>query len=106
MSDDDREPDDHILGGMSIPLPAELLARLSAEHDKQHMSLEAEQAREDRFLDSLDVDGLLALRWILRSNPENAFANNSRYDGVIETLLRRVHKVNNDGEPLERLPES
>ncbi|MEW1959814.1 hypothetical protein [Kineococcus sp. NPDC059986] len=85
--------------------PAAMLQGLREAHDKEHMRIDAEKAREQRFLDSLDVEGLLALDWILSTNPERAFANNCRYSGIIETILRLKHGADMDGKPLDQIPE-
>lgn len=79
--------------GFGIPIPAGIIDELKKQHDRAHMSAEANQARIDRFLTELDVDGLLALRTILNmgdldKNPTACF-----WDGQILSLLRYVHKV-------------
>lgn len=84
-------------------LPPELTELLQKQHDRANIAADANQARIDNFLTSLDVDGLMAMRTILNMgdlgrNPTACF-----WDGQIVSLLRYGHKVDPDSgrNPLE-----
>lgn len=101
----DEDENQPIFGG-ALPIPSGLVAALTADHDRAHMRAEERDARITRFLDSLDVDQLMALRSILNmGGPDTAFGLNQYYDGQAATLLRVVHHVDPDtGEdPLAQL---
>lgn len=97
MSDDNTPDDDGPRGfGISIPMPAQIVQALAAEHDRAHMSAEDRTARVEQFIDGLDVEGLLALRTILNAggDAKRHWAMSQYLDGQVVTLLRRVHGVN------------
>lgn len=96
MSDDQSGPE-----GFGIPIPRELAEMLQRQHDQAHMRADANAARVDRFLSSLDADGLMALRSVLCSGDMNKSCSANWYDGQAVSILRYVHKVDPDtGDPL------
>ncbi len=62
-----------------------------AEHQRQCLDTEARTNRMNRLLDSLSVEGLLALRDILHYDPSSP--GNNYWDGQIVAILRLVHGV-------------
>lgn len=82
----------------AVPVPAEVLAGMVRHADLHAMDRQQRQLRLDRFLDGLDVDGLLALRDLLNHDTDSSM--NNYFDGQIRTLLRRIHHVDpRTGEP-------
>lgn len=102
MSDDSERP--NIEGFLGLPEGVELpegmkrmVAAMSRDHDLMHMSMEQRRMAMYGFLDSLDVDQLLALRQILNLNNDGI----QYTDGMAAAQLRLVHKVDPDsGETL------
>lgn len=93
----DQTPDDD-MPGFAVPVPAGLLAGLQEQHDRCLMDRESRQLRLNRFLDSLDVDQLLALRDIL--NHDSTSAMNNYWDGQVAAILRLIHHVDpGTGQP-------
>ena len=95
----DHDPHDEPQGfGFAVPVPGGLLDGLRHHHDMQTIERATRASRIDRFMDGLDVDGLLALRDIL--NQDSASAMNNFFDGQCVTLLRRIHHVDpQTGDP-------
>lgn len=83
---DDHEHDHHAIG---IPLPPGMIRAMMAGHDNAHARAEERHNASMRWLDGLDVEGLLCLRWVLQTNdPDEAYGNNRYYDGMAVQLLR------------------
>jgi len=72
--------------GFGFSLPPELVQHLV--HDREHARAEDRYLATMRWLESLDVDGLMALRYVLMADPESAYGNACRYDGMAIQLLR------------------
>ena len=81
----DHDPDDH------PPLVLDIGGALRAAHERHHMESEDRAASVDRLLDGLNVEQLIALRYLL--NQDSKSAMNNYFDGQVITLLRRVHGV-------------
>lgn len=97
MSDSD---DSGAFGPFGLPLPAELVQRIQNQHEQMHMSAEAEAARVERFIASLDVDSLLALRHILNTGDMRDSKSANFIDGQLVAILRHVKHVDPaSGEP-------
>jgi hypothetical protein len=79
-----------------LPLPPELGELLKRQHDRAHIAADANQARIDRFLTALDVDGLMAMRTILCMGDMAKSLSANFWDGQVVSLLRYVHKVDPD----------
>jgi hypothetical protein len=97
----DETPDDDQRGrgfSFELPLPGDLVRAVVEHRDRAEMTATDKRVRVEAFLDGLDVDQLLALRFILNccGGEEGAFAMNQYFDGMVYTLLRRVHGVNPD----------
>ena len=91
MSDDDT--DGAPMFG-PIPVPAGVFEAIQRGHEAAHMRAESREARIEHLLDTLDVEGLLALRLILNhGDQDSAWAMNQYYDGQVASILRRVHQV-------------
>jgi hypothetical protein len=80
----DEQPHVH---AFAIPVPESI----RRERDRERMEAEERLASVDRFLDSLNVEQLMALRYVL--NQDKASAMNNYFDGQVVTLMRRVHGV-------------
>lgn len=74
--------------GIGIGIPAELMQAISSGHQAQRGFAEDRRNLAMSWLDSLDVDGLLSLRWVLDAIPEHAYGNNQYFDGMCVQLLR------------------
>lgn len=81
----DEEGHAHAFG---IGIPIGMVEAMRHDHDTQRGRAEDRYNAAMRWLDSLDVDGLLALRWILASSDDDAHGNNRFYDGMATQLLR------------------
>jgi hypothetical protein len=80
---DDDEP---LIGGFSI-----ISGDLRDAHSRHRMEMQSREARCNHFLDSLNVEQLVALREILNMDEKSPM--NNWVDGQAYTLLRRVHGV-------------
>lgn len=95
-NDDNDNPTS--FGGFAFPMPPELAQQMRRHHDMHQMASEDRTLRIFRFLDTLDAEALMTLRMIL--NQDSASAVNNYFDGMVVTLLRRVHHVDPDtGKP-------
>lgn len=92
MADDEEH-----VHGFGFEIPPGLVGGLRQRHDRRHMQALAARNRKDAFLDSLDEEGLRALKYILSGdNAEDVLAYNQRTIGEIDVLLRRVLSVDPD----------
>jgi hypothetical protein len=83
---DEEEPQVH---GFGIPLPAGLVQAITEGHETRLGFAEDRYNLAMRWLDGLDVEGLLALRWVLSvGDADDANANNKWFDGICFQLLR------------------
>ncbi len=101
MSDDDNGAHGHALG-----IPAELMQAMARDHDTRLGHAQDRYNQAMSWLDSLDVDGLLALRWVLRTDAEDAYGNCRFFDGMAMQLLRAKGVDPNTGvDPTAQLLE-
>ncbi len=85
MSDEDEA---HV-HGFGIPLPAGWVQAITEGHETQRGLAEDRYNLAMRWMDGLDVEGLLALRWVLSvGDAADACANNKWFDGICFQLLR------------------
>lgn len=71
-----------------IPIPVGLMHEAMREQDALHAHEEERNNTSLRWLESLDVEGLMSLRYILFSDEDHAYGNNKFYDGMVYQLLR------------------
>lgn len=84
MSDEEEH-----VHGFGIPLPAGLVQAITEGHETRLGLAEDRYNQAMRWLDSLDVEGLMALRWVLSvGDGDDATANNKWFDGICFQLLR------------------
>jgi hypothetical protein len=83
MSDDEQHAH-----AFEVGIPAKIVEAIRHNHATRRGQAEDRYNAAMRWLDSLDVDGLLALRWILVCDAQNAYGNNQYYDGMATQLLR------------------
>lgn len=83
--DDDLGHHAHAFG---IPLPATMVRAMMEGRDTARAQSEDRYNATMRWLDSLDVEGLMSLRWVLACDAEGAFGNARFYDGMAAQLLR------------------
>lgn len=90
---DDHSDDPHI-----HVVPAGMAEALQHASEMHAMAVDAQTSRVYRLLDTLDPDGLLALRTIL--NQDQTSTSNQYWDGQIASILRVIHRVHPyTGEP-------
>ncbi len=84
------EEDDGLPGarGFGFEIPAHVVAAMARGHDNRRVRAQDRYNLAMSWLDSLDVEGLLALRWILRTDAEDAYGNSRFFDGMCMQLLR------------------
>ena len=85
MADDEDEGHAQAFG---IGIPASVVHAMRHDHDVQRGRAEDRQNAAMRWLDSLDVDGLMSLRWVLATDEDGAYGNSRFYDGMVVQLLR------------------
>jgi len=100
MADQDRNGPFSMLAG--------LVDRSVREHDTAHAQAEDSYLSAMRWLDSLDAEGLMALRWILMSPADEAHSNNRFFDGQVVQLLRAKGVDPRNGKPFaaQLLPDA
>lgn len=81
---------------VSIELPLGLMTSLGRERDRMRMTYQEKRVTLDRMLESLGVEELMALRFMLAGDPEMAAVNNAAFDGMIYSILRLKHGVDPD----------
>lgn len=92
--------------GFGFEIPAHVVAAMTHGHDQQRVRAQDRYNLAMSFLDELNIDGLMALRWILRSDEEVAFGNNRFFDGMCVQLLRAKGVDPNTGlDPAAQLLE-
>lgn len=75
--------------GFGIPIPAGLVEAITEGHQTHRAHAEDRYNLAMRWMDGLDVEGLLALRWVLSvGDAGEAYANNKWFDGICFQLLR------------------
>lgn len=85
MSDDGEELHAH---GFGFEIPAGMVRAITQDHDTRRGRAQDRYNLAMRWLDNLDVEGLLALRWILQTDAEDAYGNTRFFDGMCVQLLR------------------
>lgn len=88
MSEQDDEDGHGHMHGFGIALPPEVAQAIQQQHQTARGRAEDRYRSAMRWLDGLDVEGLMALRYILATDEDGALANNRFYDGVVFQLLR------------------
>lgn len=83
--DEDHEQHAHAFG---VQIPAGVVQAMFQDHSTARGRIEDRHNSAMRWLDSLDVEGLMALRYILASDADGAYGNSRFYDGMVVTLLR------------------
>lgn len=107
MPDDDQhDHEHHHARGFAVPLPSGMIEAIAASHDRHHMSAHDAANRNAAFLDSLNVEQLVALRGILCADNESA--SNNFFDGQVYSILRVVHRVDpySGRDPLEEFVDA
>lgn len=82
--------DEHEHHAFGIPLPAQMVEAIVSDHHAARGHAEDRYNAGMRWLDGLDVDGLMALRWVLSCDPDDAYGNNRFYDGIAVQRLRSL----------------
>lgn len=84
--------------GFGIEIPAGFVQAITHGQDTRRAVAQDRYNSTMRWLDSLDVEGLLALRWILATDEEEAYGNTKYFDGMCFQLLRAKGVDPNTGE--------
>lgn len=84
MSDDD----DEMAQGFAFSMPGELFRQMHEANDVHNARGEERHASSLRWMEELDAEGLMALRYILAGDPEDAHGNARWFDGMAYSLLR------------------
>lgn len=85
---DEGEHEGHMHGVPVVGIPAAMLADMQHHHSAQQARAEDRYRSSMRWLEGLDVEGLMALRYVLRSEADEAYGNSRHYDGMAIMLLR------------------
>jgi len=86
-----EENEQHHVHGFGVEIPRGLVRAIAASHDQCRASAEDRHNLAMRWLDGLDVDGLLSLRWFLSVNDQDeAYGNNRYFDGMCVQRLRAL----------------
>lgn len=75
--------------GFGFEIPAGLVEAMTHGQDTRRAVAQDRYNLAMSWLDGLNVDGLMALRWILATDAEEAYANSRYFDGMCTQLLRR-----------------
>ncbi len=74
--------------GFGFEIPAHVVAAMTQSHDNRRVQAQDRSNLTMRWLDELSVEGLLAVRWILSCDADEAYANNKFFDGMCVQQLR------------------
>lgn len=69
----------------------EFLDGMVSQHQQQHMTAESRMMAVDDLFDSLSVEQLLSLRWIL--NCRSPKSSNQYFDGMAHAMLKHKYHV-------------
>jgi len=107
MSHDDDDDQPHV-HGFGVEIPVEMMAAIAAGHDNRRVRAQDRNNMTMSWLEALDVEGLMAVRWILQVGDGNeAYANNKFFDGIAYQLLRSKGVDPNTGlDPATQLLET
>lgn len=82
------DDDDEMPHGFAFSMPGELFRQLRADNDVHNARGEERHASSLRWMEDLDSEGLMALRYILAGDLEDAHGNARWFDGMAYSLLR------------------
>lgn len=85
MSDEDEGCEPHVHG---FAIPVGQLEQIRQQHDTQHARARDRYNNAMRFLDGLDVDGLMAMRYFFATEPDEAYGHCRLYEGMVFQRLR------------------
>ena len=88
MTDQGDEHDHHHVHGIPVAIPAEIAHAIAHGQSAARARMEDRYNTMMRWLEALDVEGLMSLRYILAGDADGAYGNNRQFDGMVVMLLR------------------